>query len=261
MCDKFKNIASWLIVSDYCIDNKKKSNDVATYTIFPYIQDFQKMQRSIKKLSPTDIKNKRSINPYFITYLKDDMFFHFSFIINDVKALTFSKEKDGRRIALSQINNLEFQIDNWVNSLSISEEYSKKLKKKLLLVKEKMNRSSANVKLYRNTILLSFFAGYISFLIARYSSPKRIGWFSDRDAIIESYQNIAADLLSMNYNGLCQKHSISSTKTKIIFGIPSLNEKNEMWYDELIKIPDHIAGTISDWDIKKMTVVKKSSYV
>jgi len=128
-------------------------------------------------------------------------------------------------------------------------DYFKKVIKKLNLLKNKMDRKSPNYKLFQDVSLISLFAGYICYLFTKYASAKIIGWYSDRDKIIESYDMVASNLFHLNHHSLCERDSIDSSLTKVIFGIPKEDEDGKPWYDEMTRLPDHIAGTISDWDI------------
>ena len=53
----------------------------------------------------------------------------------------------------------------------------------------------------------------------------------------------------MNHHSLCERDTINSSKTKILFGAPENGEDGKVWYDEMNRLPDHIAGTLADWDI------------
>lgn len=66
-----KDVKKWMICSDYAIGDKNKKNDIVTFTFYPYIVDHQLLQKAIKALAPKDLKNTRTINEDFLSFIKE----------------------------------------------------------------------------------------------------------------------------------------------------------------------------------------------
>ena len=59
------NVSKWMIFSDYALNDKKKPNDVITFSIIPYVGDFDSIGEKIKKLSFKDVKKLKRVNVEF----------------------------------------------------------------------------------------------------------------------------------------------------------------------------------------------------
>jgi len=251
---------NWLMYSDYCIGDKNKPNDVVSFTLMPYDDYPNIIKERISLLAPTDIKDKRKINPDFIAYLKERRLFHISFILGSRKGLSQADgfvEKDLVMISLTKTCEM---LDEWCDNTPSNAEYFKAVKEKLRIARGELSKKSANYSLFRDVLLVSLLAGYISYMFTKFNKAKRFGWFSDRDKIIEVYDRLIADLFPMNHHSLCERDSIDSSGTEIAFGVPQSDKDGKGWYDEMNRLPDHIAGTLADWDIHN-NLLTKSKFV
>ncbi|EFC2855116.1 hypothetical protein CUP90_003001, partial [Escherichia coli] len=66
---KNKHIAKWMIFSDYVLHDKNKPNDVITFSIFPYTENFFELGKKIDLLSFKDTKKLKRINKEFISFI------------------------------------------------------------------------------------------------------------------------------------------------------------------------------------------------
>jgi len=248
----------WMICSDYCIDDKSKPNDTATFTVLPYYSDILDIQQNIAKHAPTDIKNTRSVTDEFINYQKSGLIFHFSVIFERKPNHVLGHyTKDFMRLAL--INTIEM-LNKLVVNTPPNKEYFEKVIVKANNLLQKMDKKSFNVKLLKQMLIINLLASYIAYIISRETKVTNIAWFSDRDAILDSYQNIVVDLFGMNHHGLCERDKIDDSKIGIFVGKPDNKEnENKMWYDELIRLPDFITGTLSDYNFVE-NLVSKSKF-
>ncbi len=245
----------WLICSDYCIDDKNKPNDTATFTVLPYYRDILYIQKNITKYAPTDIKKTRSVKDEFINYHKSGIIYHFSVIFERKPNHVLGHyTKDFMCLALA--NTIEM-LNKWIINTPSNKEYFVKVIVKANNLLQEMNKKSFNLKLLKQILIINFLASYIAYIISRETKVTNIAWFSDRDAILDSYQNIVVDLFGMNHHGLCERDKIDGSKIKIFIGKPDNKEnENQMWYDELIRLPDFITGTLSDYNFAEHLVSK-----
>lgn len=85
--NKNSKISKWLMFSDYCLDDKNKSNDVMTFVLMPFESEakYSEMQQKIHDMQPSDIKKTNTVNETFLSYLKSANVLVFSFVFEDIK--------------------------------------------------------------------------------------------------------------------------------------------------------------------------------
>ncbi len=247
----------WLIYSDYCIGDDTKPNDVISFTLMPFDAYPDDIKQRIFKLAPTDIKNKKNINPDFISYLKEKRLFHINFILGSRKGITKVEGYDERKVVNETLDTTVKMFNQWCITTPKKADYYQTVIKKLNNIKTKLSGKSPNYSLFRDVVLVSILAGYICYLFTKYASAEIVGWFSDRDKLIEAYEMIASDLFFSNHHGLCIRDSIDSSMTRILFSIPTADDEGKVWYDEMNRLPDHIAGTLADWNMKENKLSKR----
>ncbi len=116
-----------------------------------------------------------------------------------------------------------------------------------------------NVRLLNYILLASTFAGELSYLIASHRRATRIGWFSDRDALIDAYDTLAHDLYATTVEASCY-HGCSGW-TGPALGSNSSPAGNETpWSDPFTRVPDHFAGAISGWNLDKNIILSSPKY-
>ena len=91
---------------------------------------------------------------------------------------------------------------------------------------------------------------YLAVRIVSLSNIKLLSWLPVRDAMLSFKKKhisipFVIDLINSYYYVLCS-NSMKTPFPKIIFD----NDNQNIWYDELVKIPDLIAGTVADLDFK-----------
>ena len=247
--DYFKKIKceTWFLISDYCLDDPNKPNNVITFSIIPYSIDTKILKEMINKLAPKDIKEVKKINEEFIKFLLDTPILNISFILT--KKMTL-------------LNQRKNEIQNDLRKLKknlLKKENQSEFVSKLSKVIEDLNKNNFNLKLFKRICVLSFLSGYLTYKILLNSKSKNFVWLSDRDDMLSSNSGIINILYGSNLDGIIEnkKYHLDG-KIKLAFGEPEA--KADMWYDELIRIPDYIAGTLADWDMKN-NLVNKPKFV
>jgi hypothetical protein len=244
-----KHVNKWKCFSDYCFDDKNKPNDVVTFTMFPHLTDENLLKYFFDEFVKSDIKNTRSINPNYITFLKNYPLINFSFIINDRKNL-FGNSHEERKYYLTNnylaIKNMyELWLANQPEKSMYYRGIIKKLNKCLLNI-----QNNKKINQLIDVILIAFLGAYVSSIIAKRINHLEIfGWFSDRDKIHDVEKGLVGDLFHSNlHNLLSAKH--------FTFAVAPANSNFKIFYDHLIKVPDYIAGTISDYNIIENKISK-----
>lgn len=102
---QFKRVTSWYITSDYCLDDKKKPNDVMTFTVFPFCHPYL-LKEAIKNNLPKDIKDFTNLSDKAINYIKNSYyFFTLAFVIegkNEIFNLNTNKQLLDKTIKLME---------------------------------------------------------------------------------------------------------------------------------------------------------------
>lgn len=246
---KFKNCKTWFFSSDYCIGDKGKPNDVITFSIYPYLDYVNKLCDLVKSKLPCDIKKTQDVREDGLLFLKENGFiFNLSFIIAKKKFIFSHPDKRKidvvRECLIKTIEELNKDVKN--------ADYVKSFR----LFSEKAKSNSFNVSLYENMYIISFLAAYISRILSTSANASKLCWFGDRDAIMEYGGDITNITYDLNYWGLLRQQNFSLEKIETLgIAIQAKNEK-DLWYDELVRIPDYITGTLASWNLETNLVDK-----
>ena len=246
--DDFKNFIAtnkkyegWVIVSDYCIDDDKKYNDCLSFTIVPMGYDlFFKISNEIKKNIPNDLKHTTKITQDTINFLSDNQYtFCFNFIIKDINNLIGNFSIDEKQSLLrDEMNTLIKNMD----------ENNASFKKYKNIYHKHFLKKSFPANLFAKNAFVAFIAAYLRVLILKYNKKtvKPIVWLPDRGKFMSSFDNIYADLHQLYYELLIEKENITWGEKSVTCGF--VKDSDAIFYDELIKIPDYMAGTLSSYE-------------
>ncbi len=248
-----KDVKKWMICSDYAIGDKNKKNDIVTFTFYPYIIDHQLLQKAIKALAPKDLKNTRTINEDFLSFVKEAPILNISVALSRKRKLDYiNNERDFFTISIDMIIK---QLKDWVISTPEGKEYYESLIKKMNELKILVKSPSTNLKIIRDIEIISQLIAYLCLEINLIIDVELLGWFSDRDKLLEYKKAkfkspIIFDFIGNLYHVLCENHSDKiKSKAKLVYGVPE--QDGTLFYDELNKIPDYICGTLADYDTQK----------
>ncbi|RJR08374.1 hypothetical protein C4588_05895 [Candidatus Parcubacteria bacterium] len=240
-----KGVTKWIICSDYCLNDCKKLYNAFTFTLIPYIINFDELKEIIKEFAPKDLKEIKSIHSNFHKFIKNGFCFNFTFIIHkDKEHIMYNVEKD---IYIDSFNGLIKDLKLWIKNTPTQKDYYKEIIKKINICKKDLTRTNFNKTLYSNIMFTNFLAAYISYLITKKCKvkPEIIGWFSDRDNMT-TYKNLGLifDLYYLNFHNLCAKYKVDNSYIKIAFGDCNPGEKF-MWYDEMLRFSDYLSGALA----------------
>lgn len=248
------------IYSDYCFDDENKPNDVASFTIAPSWTAFPEIIEEIQKLIPTDIKNRSSISMETVKILQSKYFFHMNFVLRKEyireEYINLSlKNLANQDTALKFLDEMIQMIEVWIINQPEGKDKFLEQKKKFSKWRLELSKKSPSLNLYRQIIFVSILASYIAHMLTIEAKADTIIWFSDRDKIINAYDKVAFDFFEISHLSLCDYKGKDALITKLGIGIED-EGINELWYDPLIRIPDHLAGALSSWDISVNRVSK-----
>jgi len=144
--------AAWYLISDYCIGDSNKINDVLSFSLLLNHDNITNVKDYIKHFAPVDLKKTRSISEGFVSYVNSPVIYHFSIIIPREEKLlnNFFTEKDMNYVfdymneqcnALKSINAESNNID--------TANYYVDVQKRIRAFKQDTKKKNFNKKLLR----------------------------------------------------------------------------------------------------------------
>ncbi|EIJ35284.1 hypothetical protein [Thiothrix nivea] len=234
-----ENAICYLVLSDYVLHDANKANDVVTYTLIPCNEEeLRFIKESIETHAKKDIKKSRSIKPEFIEILQRNSLFHISFLLGDVRLF--------KRSGMDSREQMLKSIQHSIDALSTSTRADEKEWVKILeCFKNEIAKKSSNLRLIADISIVSLLTAYIMFLLAVEGNIREVAWLSDRDKMTEAYSQVAFSFCQMNYHGICVINNEPTRNLQRMYYYPT--EKG-IFYQELVRIPDYLAGTLADWN-------------
>lgn len=236
--------SAWYLISDYCIDNSEKYNDVITFSLLCNYDKYENIQELINSLASKDIKKSKDIDSGFLQYINSPFFYHFSLVIPRREKLL---DKLFNKVPLDKMMEWMHNIYENAKEIQISQsEFCNEAQSRIKLIQREIQRQGYNKKLIRQILLTSSLGASIMYLLQKYSSPQKIAWISDRDAIIDKFDRFVFDNMYFWYEIAVSDKTFEKINTEIIFVEPEKVGVN--YFDELIRIPDYIAGALASYD-------------
>ncbi|MBY0160204.1 hypothetical protein H0178_31275 [Cytobacillus firmus] len=239
-----EEVTKWTIYSDYCIDDAGKLYNSATFTIIPYIDDYEDLRGFLKKLAPNDLKKSREISGKLCDFIKSGYMFNYSILFHKNKGHIFYNYP--KEEYLNSLDTLNEMLQKWIKNTPSQKDYYTKLIKNNNRLKQELSRKTFNYKLFNNILLIQFISAYICFLISKEAKtkPEIIGWLSDRDNMTSGHNGIIYDLFHINYHVLCNEFEVDDSGITLIYTKTDL-DSDTVWFDEMLRIPDYLTGAIS----------------
>jgi hypothetical protein len=240
--------SAWYMISDYCIDDSSKANDVFTFSLLCNIDKYDNIKDLINKIAPRDLKKTKEINFEYLDFLNSPFVYHFSLIIPQQEKL-LSKFLD--KYPFDELLKWVYEVyENSKDQRPDMVDFFTNAQKRIKSFRTELGQSNFNKKLVRKIFLTSSFGASIMFLLQKYSSPSHVAWISDRDAIIDKHDGFAFDNMYFWYEVTVSQESFEKVNTSIIY--TELEKIGRPYFDELIRIPDYIAGALASFDLTNM---------
>jgi len=250
---KHPRVTKWMITSDFVLNYSEATSDAYAYKFFPYNAEIQQIKAKIKKLVPKDFKKTKTVKPALRA------FFHSgeTFTICLLTPKKFTAAGGIRKVRLSLDETLK-NMRNWQGA-----DKEKPLIKQFERLKERAKANNFNAQLMSTMIIATVLAAFCAIILAQERNIEIVGWFPDRDNITTSYERIAHHMFSVDFSAFCQRHNIDERHIKTVIGLPEPDPANlkQSWYDELVRIPDFLAGPLAGWDYEKNLVPGRQKYV
>ncbi len=241
-------VAKFLILTDYCF-HESYPNDAMIFSIvkggelLPTYDEFSRIG--------ADLKNVSRLDEATVQFLRDSRFFTLAFILERKAKLHASRE--------AMLHSMDVSIrlqETWVNAST-----HKDAIKRFKALREKARAKGFNQLLYDRILFASIFAAIISALIIENNPAKTqaIGWFSDRDAIVEKGTAIATHFYSSILNDYCIEKSLAEPTLGVIDHTSPETTGKRAWFDPLIRIADHFAGPLAQINYDAVIPGKKTT--
>ena len=245
---KNKDISKWMIFSDYALNDRNKPNDVITFSILPYAASFTELGKLIDKLSFKDIKNLKKANPEFLSFISESEIMNISIILDKNMKLDPFNEREALKTCYKTALN---QVSCWIKNEGEKENYMR-LQKAYNTLLDEVSKQGANLRNIRNIETVSNLIAYIAFQVCKSTDVETIGWFSDRDSMLNHKiakfsMPVIFDLAHNLFHNLMSAND-SDYAENFVFGLPE--KTGSVWYDSFNRIPDLIAATLADYDYK-----------
>jgi hypothetical protein len=234
---KFRDIDSWTVLSDYYFGNEK-TNKVITFTLLPYLGGFPQLQSIIRILAPQDIKHTRSIDARFIEFLRQAPILNISFVFQQDKYFAWSRSSEFQLHLDWFCEKLAVYIAFWRESTT-NQARLDRLARNTRHVQELL-RQKKKIAILGEAFVVSLLGGYVGSLLCRETALTKLCWLSDRDRTNEVGENLVRDLFQVTL--------IDIVKRNISFSFTTANSDSEEWYAELTRIPDLITGAVAGFD-------------
>lgn len=255
--------AAWYVVSDYCFSDKNKNSDSVTFSILLNHDKIENIKEYIRAFASKDIKSTRSVSEGFIQYINSPVIFHITFMIDrKTKYMKDYATKENMEEFLSYFRDFVSEVDK--NS-SFDDGFTSSVLKRSYEFERDFKSKNINLRLSRQIYLVAVFASLVFYYLNRSKKPSHIKWISDRDAINKRYDGFIYDLsyflflseMSQEVNG---KDGTITLLHKPQFIFPVKDELEDCKYDELIRIPDYLAGTLADLNMNTGEFTKDKFY-
>lgn len=248
---------TWNVVSDYCIGDEGKNNDVFSFVIIASHDTIDNISEYIASVAPRDIKKVRSIPQGLMDYLtcEHPVTFSVSFVINRDHALlrNYLRVESMVKFIPDACELVESFRENSPASASVDPSYFDDVIKRLNMFEKDLGRKQLNEKLSRQIHLASGFAATMFSLVTRSMNAGHIRWISDRDKLIEHNDTVVYDLSYIYFilMSAIQLGIENREEEKVVIDAPNITfelpeRTGEKRFDALIRLPDYLAGTLAD---------------
>lgn len=247
----------WTIVSDYCIGDDGKKNDVFSFVVIANHAKTENISEYISAVAPQDIKKVRQVPMGLMQYLTcaQPVTFSVSFVIDQKSALLrdYLRVEHMANFIPDAWQLVETFRQNSPASASLDPAYFDEVLQRLRIFEKDLARKQVNAKLARQIHLASGFAATMFYLVTQSTRAGYLRWISDRDKLIEHNATVVYDLAYLYFilMSVNRPDLVPNTQGNLILDLPKtifeLPEKTGRHrYDALIRLPDYLAGTLAD---------------
>lgn len=256
----------WSVVSDYCIGDVNKRNDVFSFVVVAPHDKAENICNYIAHAAPKDLKNTNKVPLGLVQYLTCavPVTFSISFVMKREAALlrNYLGVDAMNALVAGAISFLEDRLSLYQDARDI--DYHQSAMKRLRAFQRDLDHKNVNARLARQIHLVAAMVATLCNMLNQAVSARAIRWISDRDALFERHDAVVSDLAYVYYliqaiefatSEQLDAQSVGASLATLSFEIPEKTGKHR--FDELVRLPDYLAGTLADLDSDTMTVSKE----
>lgn len=246
------NGAAWNVVSDYCVGDKNKANDTFAFSVILNHDLTVNIAAYIAEVAPRDLKSSQTVSVGLMQYLKCPVAFSVTYVVARESKLL--RDYITVQHMASLIPDACEVLEHWRANSTADGDYFATLIKRLRQFERDTRRANFNSKLARQVHLVAAFAAMLFKCLNATKAPSHIRWISDRDATFDRYDAVAYDLgyvyFLLEYSKVLGAPAMID-RPRFYFELPDAAGAHR--FDELIRLPDHLAGTLADIDLATRT--------
>lgn len=249
-------VKKWMIAADFCLHDKERPNHVFALTVIPYDDYHSTLQDEIKEAIPKDLKKTRDVPAKTKVCLLDPRRFHFAFVLKSPPDVFNDMQGRDRKVVAREC------LRKTLDMLKQHGRSQKTIERFKQLV-QKAERKNFPVELLADMFLFAYLLSFVTLALARERRNEIVGWFSDRDNMTTWCDGVLWDIALENVYGLASLLNISLPDGLVQIGVPTSEEElaqlaasapgaasvDPMWFDDLIRLPDYIAGVMAAWNL------------
>lgn len=240
-----RGVTKWMVTSDYCIGDQGRTRDALAFTLVPYDAEFAQLKADASAGLRRDLKDIKYLSPEGVAYLRDERRFHLVVMLDRDRQVIADHTGVGQSALLVAREAAESIVQNLPDQSAASESL-----KRARAYRERTRANSFNVKLFGDQIIVSAILGLLAALLIREAGARAIGWFSDRDAIVDFGDGLFWDMTITAARGISESLGLEHSGVEWLRAGPDPEPAAQaMWFDDFLRTPDHLAGALSAWDL------------
>lgn len=237
-------VEKWHITADFCLHDTDRPNDVFAFSIIPYDTEFDIIRSQINEVIPKDWKKSKEITPQAIDFLRDKRRFHIAFVFPHTPQV-FNNGDDTNPLEIAR-QSVAITVDQLIAQGRTGDSL-----RRLKALKQESKANRFNVELLSDLYVLSDLFCFVTLTLARERNVEVVGWLPDRDKMTTWCGGVLFDIGVQTLMGLSEHFKIPvPEKGPLIAGPTPGAGKDAMWYDELVRLPDYVAGILSAWNFE-----------
>jgi len=252
--------SKWYFASDYCLDNPDKKHSVIAFSLFPHLLGFDKFNTLIDANIPGDFKENASPSQVQAKLLASIPAFHVVVALPNGFTISGDPAKE-HSTCVAILEAYVSMLEKWisVDDAGMAVNYRKRKHEMARLLKNMKSRPDAawtsssgkHIVAMRNAIIISnLFASLVQRLL-RQSPNALFGWLPDRDAIMRwpnaKVKGLIHEIVSDYIHIQCNNEGRAYDPRRYVAYLP--DEKGSLWYDYINRVPDYVAGMVSQMDL------------
>ena len=247
-----KQFSKWSCYSDYCFGDPNKINNAISFVLVPFESEivYNEYLNFIKTKQSKDLKEVKTVNPDFLSFLKEKEIITFAYLLDDYNKWLGEDINTQRNGIKGCLQVFKTQLDNWSNN-AVSEDiknyYSMISKQIDGICSRTLKKTEVNT--FTKMLLVAVVGAVTIYEVAkRLDSIDILGWFSDRDDILDLEQGLIVNIMYFTLYCLLQKD--------FQFATYNLDSTHKPFFDDFNRISDIITGTFADFDVRNNIVSK-----